>query len=392
MMGIENTGKIPFSHVYLHGLIRDERGEKMSKVKGNVLNPLETIDKYGTDALRMAVITGNTPGSDIRLTTQKLEAGRNFANKLWNAARYVMAAACEQSNELTSPASGELPVEDRWIISRLNRSIHDINHYMEDFQFGEAARRLQEFVRDEFCDWYIEISKIRLRQNGNRHRSPVPALISVLETSLRLLHPFMPFVTEEIWQKMKVMLPEEVIPSEALIIAHYPQVDEGKIDVAVEREMGTVIEIIRAIRNARAEFKVEASRWIEAEVYMPDESSISIHNQVISTLSRAEPLAIINYSGKPLPDGKSLILVLNNAEVRIPFKRMLDVAETITRLNKEAEGSRAEIDRLEGRLNDGTFIQKAPLEVVQKEREKLATLKDKLNRIQERLVQLQKIS
>ncbi|GAI72804.1 unnamed protein product, partial [marine sediment metagenome] len=229
MMGLEDTGDIPFRTVYLHGLIRDEKGEKMSKIKGNVLNPIDTLEKYGTDALRFALSTGTSPGNDIKLTPSRLEAGRNFANKLWNATRFVVRSIEPERTDVKIQWS-LLPVEDRWILSRLNSTIASITSLMEDFQFGEAQRQIYDFLWGEFCDWYIEIAKIRLRSSVNEAPSPIPVLVYVLETSLRLLHPYMPFVTEELWQNLKQHLPPDWQATESIMVVAYPIADEAAID------------------------------------------------------------------------------------------------------------------------------------------------------------------
>ncbi|MFC1873166.1 valine--tRNA ligase, partial [Chloroflexota bacterium] len=200
MMGIEDTGEVPFHTVFLHGLIRDENGDKMSKMKGNVLNPLETLEQYGTDAMRFALSTGTSPGNDTRLSSTKLEAGRNFANKLWNAARFVLRSA-EESSGLQIGPKATLPAEDRWILSRLSQTISTVEQLLADYQFGEAQRHIHDFLWGEYCDWYIELAKVRLQSNNTP--SPLPVLVEVLEKSLRLLHPFMPFITEELWQHLR---------------------------------------------------------------------------------------------------------------------------------------------------------------------------------------------
>ncbi|MBM3133307.1 MAG: valine--tRNA ligase, partial [Chloroflexi bacterium] len=232
MMGIENTGRVPFEKVYLHGLIRDEHGEKMSKSKGNVMDPLVMIDQYGTDALRLALTVGNTPGNDMRLSSQKLEGARNFSNKLWNTSRFILGNVEGKLPDMGQPL--QMPVEDRWITSRLNRLIADVTQLLETFMLGEALGKIHDFVWGEFCDWYIELAKIRLRDP--KAPPPTPVLVNTLETTLRLLHPFMPFITEEIWQRLAGHLPEERRPA-SLMIARYPTADESAIDLAAEREM-----------------------------------------------------------------------------------------------------------------------------------------------------------
>ncbi|HEY90771.1 MAG TPA: valine--tRNA ligase, partial [Dehalococcoidia bacterium] len=263
MMGLEDVGDIPFQTVYLHGLLRDANGEKMSKVTGNVVDPIEAVNRYGADALRFAVSTGTSPGNDIRLTSEKLEAGRNFANKLWNATRFVI-----RSIDSTEPGisidGNNLPREDRWIISRLNRTIADVTKLLEEFQLGEALRQIHDFLWGEFCDWYIELVKDRL--NSDIAQSPVPVLVHVLETSLRLLHPYMPFITEELWQHLKRRLPADWPSTEAIVVAPYPESDTAAYDPEAERIMESVVEIVRSIRNVRTQHKVEPARWIEAQV------------------------------------------------------------------------------------------------------------------------------
>jgi valyl-tRNA synthetase len=246
MMGIEDVGDIPFRTVYFHGLIRDDAGEKMSKTRGNVIDPLDLIGDYGTDALRFALMTGNTPGNDSRLSTDKIEASRNFANKLWNATRFVIRSL-ESGGAIDKEIKRDnLPVEDRWILSRLNRTVASATGLMEDFQFGEAQRQIHDFLWGEYCDWYIELAKIRLQANDS---SPLPVLVHVLEKSLRLLHPYMPFLTEELWQHLKKHI--KLSESESIMVAEYPGVDEAMFDPAAEGEIETVTEIIRSIRNAR---------------------------------------------------------------------------------------------------------------------------------------------
>jgi valyl-tRNA synthetase len=260
MMGLADVGDIPFHTVYLHGLIRDERGEKMSKIRGNVLNPIILLEKYGTDALRFALSTGTTPGNDIKLAPSKLEAGRNFANKLWNATRFIIRSIGPGDTNMGIKRD-LLHLEDRWILSRLSRTISSVTSLMDDFQFGEAQRQIHDFLWGEFCDWYIEFAKIRLRP-ADESPSPLPILVHVLETSLRLLHPYMPFATEELWHNLKRSLPLSWQANESIMIAPYPEADTTAIDLQAEQVMEVLIEIIRAIRNTRAHYEVENTKWI----------------------------------------------------------------------------------------------------------------------------------
>jgi len=384
MMGIEDTGRAPFSTVYLHGLVRDEKGEKMSKVRGNVLNPLDTLEQYGADALRFALTTGTSPGNDIKLAPVRLEAGRNFANKLWNATRFIIRSTEPDSMDARIQ-TGLLPVEDRWILSRLNHTIANVTNLMEDFQFGEAQRQIHDFLWGEFCDWYIEIAKIRL-QSTQDMVSPIPVLVYAMDTSLRLLHPFMPFLTEELWQNLKERLPSGWQDTESIMVTPYPEASERAIDPEAERVMASIIEIIRSIRNARAEYKVENNRWITAQVYAGSlYQAISHHSEIIQSLARAKPVTFHNNRQERTAKENVLTLVLQETEVVIPMESMLDLAAERDRLQKEMEQIRSTIAQLEARLKDMDFLTKAPKAVIDKEQDKLLLRKSKLERLKEQL-------
>ncbi len=387
MMGIENTGEVPFRTVFLHGLIRDEHGEKMSKMKGNVLNPLELVEKYGTDALRFAVSPGPSPGNDIRLSPAKLESSRNFVNKLWNAARFVMRSV--ETNPQSANGSADNPVqtptEDRWITSRLNGLVLSVNALMKDYQFGEAERQIHDFLWGEYCDWYIEMAKIRLRSPEGP--SPLPTLVSVLETSLRLLHPYMPFVTEEIWQNLATLVPG-IKAAESIMIAPYPETDKSKIDSAAEVDIESMMEIVRSIRNARAELHIEPERWLEATVYANDgQSSFASHAGAIETLARVRPLSI---HGKRTGENihNALTLVLTGAEIVLSLAGVLDMDKERSRLEKEIGDIQREIGSLNIRLQDKAFTEKAPANIVEQQRDKLILHADRLSRLQKLREQL----
>ncbi len=387
MMGLEDTGDIPFRTVYLHGLVRDEKGEKMSKLKGNVLNPIDTLEKYGTDALRFALSTDISPGNDIKLTAPRLEAGRNFANKLWNATRFVVRSIEPEGADVEIQWN-LLPVEDRWILSRLSRTISTATRLMENFQFGEAQRQLHDFLWGEFCDWYIEFAKIRLR--SEEVLSPLPVLVYVLETSLRLLHPYMPFVTEELWQNLRKRLPSDWQATESIMLSAYPEADEKAIDPQAERVMESVIEVIHSIRNARTQYRVESNRWIEAQIYAGELTpTIAPYSQAIQTLARARPVTFLARRKEAPPSGNVLALVLKDAEVIIPMESMVDLQAERERLQKEIEQNQAEVASLEARLRDKAFLTKAPASVVDRERDKLAIRKDKLERLKQQLIRFQ---
>ena len=267
MMGIENTGEIPFKYVYLHGLIRDEKGEKMSKTKGNVTDPLEShrANRRGCPAFcRRYRQCGRAMTVKCRPSSWK--PARNFANKLWNATRFVIKSIPDEKIDLKIHKES-LTVEDRWILSRLSRTEATVNKMMADFQFGEALSAIYDFLWSEYCDWYIELAKVRLNPENKDAVSPLPVLVNVLETALRLLHPFMPFVTEELWQNLKNHLPAKWQKTESIMIAKYPKADKNAIDTEAENIIESVIDITRAIRNIRAENKVESTKWIAADIY-----------------------------------------------------------------------------------------------------------------------------
>jgi len=388
MMGLEDTGEIPFHTVYLHGLVRDEKGEKMSKLRGNVLSPVKSMEEHGTDALRFALTTGSSPGNDINLGRQKLEASRNFVNKLWNTARFVIRSIEAQPAEIQAVRQELLTMEDRWIWSSLNRLVSSVNELMEDFQFGEAERQIHDFLWGEFCDWYIEMSKIRLRPDLPAASSPLPPLVNVLETLLRLLHPFMPFITEELWQSLKQRLPDKNKYPSSIMLAPYPIADEKAIDPEAERVMNSVNEIIRSIRNVRAQYKVEPGKWIEAQIYADELlSGIASQAKIIETLARTHPLAISSRSERKPEKEKALVMVLKEAELVLPWASIVDSAAQRRRLEAELEANQIAINRLKTRLRDTSFLAKAPSAVVERERDRLEVYKGKLERLKRELAQ-----
>ena len=392
MMGLEDTGQIPFHTIYLHGLLRDERGEKMSKLRGNIINPIETIGAYGIDALRFALTTGSSPGNDINLGRGKLESSRNFVNKLWNATRFILksidAEVLKGGALPTTETEKPQKMEDRWIQSRLNRLISNVAKLMETFQFGEAERQIYDFIWSEFCDWYIEIAKIRLRSN-QMTPSPLPYLTNTLEKSLRLLHPFMPFITEELWQSLKQRLSNESQMPDSITIAPYPIADDKAIDPEAERAMSAMIEIVRSIRNGRTEHKVKSNEWIEARVYTAELlSSIASQAKAIETLARVHPLAILNRQERKPDEEKALVLVLREAEVVLPWAGLADQLAAKKHLARERDATQARITQIDARLRDNAFVAKAPPHIIEREKQKLSGLEDKLKRLKLELSQL----
>jgi len=375
MLGLYNTGQVPFKYVYLHGLIRDEKGEKMSKTKGNVMDPIKLIDNYGADALRFSLLIGISAGNDSKLSPIKLEAGRNFANKIYNATRFVLG------NVKTSASldidNNELALEDRWILSRLNTVVADANRLIIDFNFGEAARVLHDFVWGQFCDWYIEMSKTRL----NADSSLTNVLCHVLDKSLRLLHPFMPFVTEELWQALKESLPSNVIKEESIMISSYPQADYKYIDAVAEKNVGMAIEIIRSIRNARAERGLPAKELLNVHIYAGEIAvALSAYEEIIKRLARCGKVYFMAQNTRA---GKTdeLHIVIAGAEIFIPIGGFVDKGAEAAKKDKEKAELISLIDGLKSRLSNQTFLSKAPAVVVTKEKERLNDFEDRLSRL-----------
>ena len=397
MTGLANTEREPFHTVFLHGLIRDTQGVKMSKTRGNVLDPLQLIDQFGTDALRFALTTGTAPGNDLRLGESKLESSRNFANKLWNAARFVMTSL--EGAEPSSLAGWyDLPEvehrEDRWILHRLNLVIGSVNGYLKEYELGEAQRTIYEFLWGEFCDWYIEMAKVRLRAAD---ATPLRVLAHVLERTLRLLHPFMPFITEEIWQNLLHRLPKEggsSMPSaqalpDSIMIAPYPESEAGRLDHQAEEEMRTLILMVRAIRNTRAQLHIPSGQRLEATVDANGlEKAVEEESQAIATLAQVQPLHVLDSAGDRPPAGQSVTLVVDPLVVMLSLGGVVDVSAERDRLSKELEDCIGSLERVQGLLANPDFVSRAPEDVVEREQERIESLTERRERLQEILSQL----
>ena len=378
MLGCYNMGSAPFHTVYLHGLVRDAQGRKMSKSLDNVIDPLEKADQYGMDALRFTLATGSTPGKDMRLTDERLEGSRNFANKLWNGAKFVLgeiegasrASEGPLSRSATAPPEGE-PLEDRWILSRLQAVTDSVDELLRQFQLGEAGRQIQDFLWGEFFDWYVEASKVRLR-NGDL--TPLPVLTKVLDGGLRLLHPWMPFVTEAIWQQLRPHL-GDAADATALIGARYPQPGDSNRDLAAEESFAAVQDIVTAVRQVRADYRVHAGQWAEAYVLPQVEvaDAVSASAPIVEVLSRARPLTIVSDRGEA-PTDQIASAVLPAAEVILPLGGLVDLDQERARLNKDLEGIVKRLRGAEAKLANEGFRSKAPAEVVKQAEELAADL------------------
>ncbi|RJQ07664.1 MAG: valine--tRNA ligase [Dehalococcoidia bacterium] len=384
MLSLHNMdGVVPFDTVYLHGLVRAADGAKMSKSRGNVIDPLDSVAKYGTDGLRFAMIAGTSPGNDQRITDDKLEAGRNLSNKLWNASRFALTMV-EDGDDLTLPAPGTGALDDRWILSRLASVTRDVDRLWRQFELAEALRQARDFFWDEFADWYIELAKVRVRAGD---RTPVAILVHVVDQVLRLLHPFMPFVTEEIWQRLAAVRPDaEGAP--ALIVARYPVFDEARLDDTAERMMVAVQDFIRGVRNIRAEKRVDAGRFVEAYIAGAEATDAArALAPAIEQLARVQPLHIVSTPDEAPSDGV-VTAVLAVGQVILPMAGLFDPAVERERLSKQIAEVEAEVGRQEAKLSNEQFTARAPAAVVAKEQERLATARGRLDGLRASLAEL----
>ena len=391
MDGLEFTGEAPFHTVYLHGLIRDEHGQKMSKSKGNVVDPLIVMNEMGTDALRFTLLVGSTPGSDVNLSLKKVEANRNFANKLWNISRFALGML-EQA-PLAPEHEPVWTLADSWIWARLQALVREVDRLFANYQFGEAGRQIYEFVWSEFADWYIEIAKMQLAEGGDRAFYTAYTLVRVLDMSLRLLHPFTPFVTEELWGYLKQAAQQKsgaFAPAggweDALIVAKFPEPrdSEGWEDQKTG-DFILVQEIIRAIRNLRTEKKVAPGKKVPAVLACGDRLHVlDKQGALISHLAGIDPAALVmehEVDPKPSP---AVAVVVMGIEIYLPLAGMVDTSEERSRLEKDLADTDGQIERLE-KLLGSSFAEKAPAAVVEKERQKLATYRETATRLKEQI-------
>ena len=365
--GCEHTGKTPFHTVLIHGLVRDDQGRKMSKSLGNGIDPLEMIEKYGCDALRMNMVTSNSPGNDMRFYVTRCEAMRNFANKLWNASRYVMMNLGEDAkNEL--PVVEKLEIADKWILSKLNTLITEVTENMDKYELGVAVQKIYDFIWDSYCDWYIELTKARLySEDADRKQTAIQVLVYVLDQILRLLHPFMPFITEEIWQS----LPHE---GEALIVAQWPEYREDLAFKAEESLMESVMEAIRAIRNRRSEMNVPPSKKAALYVLTSKPDVFREGEGFIERLAYADSVTLLD--AEPADLNGMVTCATADAKLYIPMGQLVDIEKELERIAKELEKARKNLNSLEGKLSNENFVSRAPEHVVADIREKAQKARD----------------
>ncbi|MBQ9757758.1 MAG: valine--tRNA ligase [Clostridia bacterium] len=372
--GLEHMNKEPFKHVYIHGLVRDSQGRKMSKSLGNGIDPLEIVDKYGADALRFTLATGNSPGNDMRFYIERVEASRNFANKIWNASRFVMMNLSIDKAEL--PAKDKLHIEDKWILHRYNELVREVTENLDKYELGIAVQKLYDFIWDEFCDWYIELVKPRFFAEGESNTTAQKVLAYVLSNTLKLLHPFMPFITEEIWQA----LPHE---GESIMISDWPKYSADLCDVQAEQEMIGIMDAIKGIRNVRNEMNVPPSKKVKLFVVTKDEELFSQAGVFFEKLAGASETEIkIDKSDVP---ENAVSVVTAKAEILLPMDELVDREKEIERLSKEKTRLEGEIKRAEGKLSNKGFTDKAPANVVEEERQKCEKYKAMLEKVIESL-------
>ncbi len=375
--GLSYMGEKPFSNVLIHGLVRDAQGRKMSKSLGNGIDPLEIIDQYGADALRFALATGNSPGNDMRFSDEKIENARNFCNKIWNAARFVLMNL--DIDVCALPHADCLHLEDKWILSSYNTLVREVRSNLDRFEIGIALSKLYDFIWDLYCDWYIELAKPRLNDRGSEdNRVCQNVLAYVLRGTLELLHPFMPFITEEIWQK----LPHT---GESIMITAYPTACDALDFEEDEIRMTRLIGAIKAIRLRRAEMNVPPSR--KAQLYVDTDATDTYNAQTAGFFTRLASASEVHI-GEKCPDERALLLVVDKAQLYIPLADIIDLDEERRRLTKEKEKNQAEIMRLEKKLSNEGFLSKAPAAVVAGERDKLEKYKELLVGIEQALEKL----
>ena len=379
----EQMGEAPFKHVLIHGLVRDSQGRKMSKSLGNGIDPLEVIDEYGTDALRFALTSGNAPGNDQRYLPEKVEAARNFANKIWNATRFVLLNFDEEL-DLSKVDKSKFTAADKWILSSCNKLIKEVTENLEKFELGVALSKVYDFMWDYFCDWYIEFAKPRLFDETEPTRVEAQYVLNdVLVKCLKLLHPFMPFITEELYQSLYK-------DADSIMISQWPEYDEACNFEDDEKDMETVISAIRAIRNIRLEMNVPVSKKANIIFAAKDRAAEVIKKSEALFVKMASASSITVQADKDGIPEDAAAAVVDGAEIYIPLDELIDFEKEIDRLAKEKENLQKELDRVNGKLNNEKFISKAPQKVVDEEKEKLIKYQQMFDNVTDRLDNLRK--
>ena len=360
-------GDVPFRDVYIHALIRDAEGQKMSKTKGNVIDPLEVMEKYGTDALRFTLAAFAAQGRDIKLAEDRIEGYRNFCNKLWNASRFVFMNLEDYKGSCALDKGSKFSSADLWILSRLNRATKEVNEALEAFRFNDAALKVYKFIWNEYCDWYIEFTKSKLADPGWERVAAQNMLIHVLNSALKLLHPFMPFITEEIWQK----LPQD---ENSIMVSGFPEYLKAETNEAIEKEMALIMEVITGIRNIRGEMNLNPG--LKLNVLVKTQSSetqqtLKYHGEYVRELARVERLEAGSNIEKPKVSASS---VLGEMDLIIPLEGMMDFQEERNRVEKELKKIEKDLIFLDKKLSNPNFVKKAPVDIIEKDEQRKKSL------------------
>ena len=370
--GLTYTDKAPFDTVLIHGLVRDAQGRKMSKSLGNGIDPLEIIDQYGADALRFTLATGNTPGNDMRFSDEKVIASRNFANKIWNASRFVLMNLKEDEMDVTLPDN--LAVEDKWVLTKYNKLVAEVTDNLEKFELGIAVSKLYDFIWDVFCDWYVELAKSRLWEDGTEADTARKVLVYVMSNTLKLLHPFMPFITEEIWQA----LPHE---GESIMVSSWPVYREELNFSAEEKEFEKVMDAIKAVRARRSEMNVPPSKKATLYIETTSEEIFCRSNAFLTRLAWADEIVL----GQPQDAQSCVQVITDSAKIFMPLSQLVDREKEIARLSKEKQACEKDIAFLSGKLNNPGFVAKAPKKVINEQKAKLQKTQELLQKIESSL-------
>ncbi|MBU0648895.1 valine--tRNA ligase, partial [Patescibacteria group bacterium] len=378
IMSTYALGEIPFSNVYLHGLIRDEQGRKMSKSLGNTIDPVEVADKFGTDAVRLSLVIGTSPGNDMNLSEQKIAGFRNFTNKLWNISRYIFSSCGNIKRQKTAPKPKTLA--DAWILSRFARVKEQVEKHLDEFQFSAAGETLRDFTWSDFADWYLEISKIEKAcppkpwRRGDKDQ----ILMFILERLLIMWHPFMPFVTEAVWSRLE--------KDDLLMIQKWPEDEKAHLDSKKEKQFNQIKELITKVRNLRSIHKIEPAQKIELFISAGrDAEKLKEHEKVIAALTRASKIKIAKKLEKP---ESSLAVVLDKVEAYVPTEGLIDMEGERDRLKAEAKDLQSYIKKVDAKVNNIDFLKKAPPKIIQAEKERLGTAREKLARLKEQMKDL----
>ncbi|MBQ9769808.1 MAG: class I tRNA ligase family protein, partial [Clostridia bacterium] len=373
--GLEYTDTVPFNTVLFHGIVRDANGLKMSKSLGNGIDPLVEIEKYGADALRFTLATGNTPGNDMRYSPERVEASRNFANKIWNAARFLLM---NLKSDEEMPLPSELALEDKWILSKFNDLVRDVTDNLDKYELGLAVAKLYDFIWDVFCDWYIELCKSRLNGDDETAANTARAvLVHVFSGTLKLLHPFMPFITEEIWQS----LPHS---GDSIMVSKWPEYNEKLSFGADAENFEKVISVIRAVRNRRSEMNVPPSKKAKICIATPSKEIFEDGAAFIARLASGSSVEV--EESFDMPD--AVLVVTDSAKVYIPLNELVDFTAELARLGKELEAANKDKGFYESKLNNPGFVAKAPEAVVNQQRDLLAKTLDRIALLEESIAKI----